>query len=128
LIETVLDQFGTNFGVIVNFTIEGEPQGPIRIAHGLCGGFRQIDDGQAPVPEPDFAILRDPGSATIGTPMDHGVSHSIEVGLGYFIRTAGERERSDDAAHESGQRLEVEEMSLNEESQVYGINIAYAEM
>ncbi len=59
------------------------------------------------MPEADLSIIRDPGSTSIGTPMDHGISHSFNIVLLYSIGAIFECNGADYSAHESGNELKV---------------------
>jgi hypothetical protein len=55
-IETMArcDKFRTDFQVVVDFAVEGDPDGSILIRHGLVTGLGQIDDGKASMAQTDI--------------------------------------------------------------------------
>ena len=69
-------QFGADIRVIVYFTVEGNPETAVLIAHGLRCRVRQVYDGEAAVPESDPPVGIDPDAAPIGATMGHGITHS----------------------------------------------------
>ena len=69
-------QFASELEEVIDLPVIGNPEGAVRIRHGLMPGRTQVDDAQSPVGQPDRPIMIDPG--IIRTPMSqHGV-HSPE--------------------------------------------------
>ena len=62
--------------------------------------------------EADLPVIRNPGSTTIGTTMDHGVSHPIDIVSLNFKRVTFKYNGADYSAHESDQELKVSEIGF----------------
>src|SRR5207253_390827 len=94
-------QFGADLRIIVNLTIEHEPQRSVFVTHRLARRLREIDDRQATVPQPNPAILRNPRARTIWSSVDHSVPHPLDIMPGRAELAVFKRQNADYSAHES---------------------------
>lgn len=52
---SLADQLLFQFTKVVDLTVKDDPQRPVFVTHRLFGSDREINDGEAAVPEPDPA-------------------------------------------------------------------------
>ena len=64
--------------MVVDLAVEGDPNGAVRIGHGLGGGIGKVDDGEPAVGEADAAVLGFPASLSVGSPVRHAVAHGLQ--------------------------------------------------
>ena len=69
-------QLAAEFAMVVDFSVIGEDTGAIRRAHGLAGGFRQVDNRKPPVTEGDASLL--PDALAVRTAMRDGRQHQAD--------------------------------------------------
>lgn len=89
-------EFAAERAEVVDLAVEGDPDGPVLVGHGLVPGGRQVEDGEPPVREADGAV--DVHARVVGAAVPDGVGHRAEeVGGGV---TAGVTEdEAGDATH-----------------------------
>src|SRR6185369_4990067 len=98
-------QRGTQRFVIVDFTVEGDPDSAVFVGHGIVARGRKIDDGEASIAEPDAAIFGNVDSGVVGSTMAHRIAHARHERLGYSALTHTVFVDSTNSAH--SQRSEV---------------------
>ena len=85
--------------VVVDLSVENEPDRPVLVGHGLAARLGEIDDGESTVPEPDGdarAVL-EVDAGPVGSPVGHDAGHAPQ---GRFVEPAAVcRYRSTDSAH-----------------------------
>ena len=69
-------ELSTDFCVVIDLSVERDPKGTILITHRLSGSRRQIDDREAPVPQADAAVVRNPSAGSVRSAVDHRISHA----------------------------------------------------
>jgi hypothetical protein len=74
-------QFSANVLMIVDFTIKGNPDAFILVAHRLSRGFRKVDNGESAVTKPNSPISRHPCSGAIRSTVDHRIAHRSYIRL-----------------------------------------------
>src|SRR5439155_2933665 len=77
-------QFAAQPQVVVDLTIEDNPDGFVLVGHWLSGSSAEVDDRKAAVRQPDAPIWGDPVGTTVRTAMYHGVAH---LGEDFFLNT-----------------------------------------
>ncbi len=72
-------QFSANLRVVVNLTIERDPQRAILIAHGLRSCGREIDDRQPPMSQAHPPVRRNPGTRAVRAAVGKGFGQAFQV-------------------------------------------------
>src|SRR5262245_58945116 len=88
--------------MVVNLAVVADPDRLVLVRHRLAGGWRQVDDREAPMAEAAAPRRIDPRAGAVRTAVAHRVAHAVDVRLGEIERTAAEDQRAVDAAHGSG--------------------------
>ena len=85
--------------MVVDLAVEEDPHAAVLVRHRLHCRVVEVDDREAPVPEADRAVVRDPGPASVGPAMVHRLAHPGDVLLGDTEVATAEGENAGDAAH-----------------------------
>src|SRR5712692_4282596 len=64
--------------MVVDFSVENDPNRAVLVGHRLIGGFGKVHDRQPPEAEPHSAIRRDPKALPIRSPVPERVAHAEE--------------------------------------------------
>src|SRR5438309_9174592 len=94
-----LFEFPADLGMIVDFTVEGDPQRAILVGHWLGRFFRKVNDREPAMTQTKTPIRRNVIAGTVRSAMGHHVPHAGEIGLGDTESTIREREHASDSAH-----------------------------
>src|ERR1700679_3936734 len=85
--------------MVINLTIEHNPQRFIPIAHRLSRGRRKIDDGKAAVGQTHAAVRGNPNPGAVRTTMNHRIPHADQIRRRHFEVAAFERQYASNSAH-----------------------------
>jgi len=63
--------------MVVDLAVEGDPNGTVRVGHGLGGSIGKVDNGEPAVGEADATVLGFPASLSVWSPVRHAVAHGL---------------------------------------------------
>src|SRR5205823_930684 len=74
-------ELGTEVGMVIDFTVEGEDEPAVSRVHRLVPGRCEVDDGKPAVAEAHSRLRVEPQARIIGPAMRDGDSHRLEHAL-----------------------------------------------
>src|SRR5947207_15789702 len=76
-----LFQIDAQLGMVVDLTVEGDPDGAILITRRHVTRRGKIHDTQPTTSQPDAAVGTDPRAGIVGAAVSDGVAHRLQHGL-----------------------------------------------